>query len=94
MKTFYGKRMDLMCSKDIYIHMNGLTVLDKMDYVCIPPIKAFHSSLKQKAASKADQDHVFNVYETSKCSNWTGYSLAYLTLNVLLLSDVFEHFRK
>ena len=74
--------------------MNGLTFLDKMDYVCIPPIEACHSSLKQEAASKEDQYHVINVYETFKCSNWTDYTLAYLTFDVLLLSDVFENFRK
>ena len=73
--------------------MNGLAVLVKMDYVGIPPIDAFHSSLKQEAASKEDQDHVLNVYDTLKCFNWIDYTLAYLTVDVLLLSDVFEHFR-
>ena len=71
--------------------MNGLTFLDKMDYVCIPPIEACHSSLKQEAASEEDQYHVINVYE--KCSNRTDYTLASLTFDVLLLSEVFEHFR-
>ena len=47
--------------------MTGLTVSDKMDYVGIPPIEAFRSSLKQEMASKEDYDHVVNVYETLKC---------------------------
>ena len=83
----------IWCVARTYIHMNGLTFLDKMDYVCIPPIEACHSSLKQEAASEEDQYHVINVYETLKCSNWTDYTLAYLTFDVLLLSEVCEHFR-
>ena len=53
MKTFYGELLDLMCSKE-NIHMNGLAVLVKIDYVGIPPIEAFHSSLKQEAARNGD----------------------------------------
>ena len=84
--------MDLM-NKIEYTHMNGLAVLTKTDYVGIPPIGAIRSSLKQDTASKEDYDHVINVYETFKCSNWKDYTLAYLKSDVLLLSDVFEHFR-
>ena len=73
--------------------MNGLTILVKMDYVGIPQKEAFHSSLKQEAASKEDQYHVLNVYDTLKCLNWIDYTLAFFTFDVLLLSDVFEHFR-
>ena len=64
-----------------------------MNYVGIPPIEAFRSALKQETASKDDYDHVINVYETLKCSNWKDYTLVYLKFDVLLLSDVFEHFR-
>ena len=73
--------------------MTGLTVVDKMDYVGMPPIEAFRSSLKQETASTEDYDHVFNVYETLKCSNWKQYTLAYLKFDVLLLSEVLENFR-
>ena len=64
-----------------------------MDYVGIPQIEAFRSSLRQETASKEKYDHVINVYETLKCSNWKDYTLAYLQFDVLLLSDVFGHFR-
>ena len=73
--------------------MSGLTVFDKMDYAGIQPIEAFRSSLKQETASKEDYDHVINVYETLKCSNWKDYTLAYLQFDVLLLSDVLGHLR-
>ena len=73
--------------------MTGLSVFDKMDYAGIQPIEAFRSSLNQETASKQHYDHVFNVYETLICSIWKDYTLAYLKFDVLLLSDVFEHFR-
>ena len=57
--------------------MNGLPVFDKMDYVGIPQIEAFRSSLRQETASKEKYDHVINVYETLNCSNWIAYTLAY-----------------
>ena len=73
--------------------MTGLTVSDNMDNVGIPPIEAFRSSLNQEMASKAEYDHVVNVYETLKCSNWKDYTLANLKFDVLLLSEVLEKFR-
>ena len=73
--------------------MTVLTVFDKINYVGIQPIEDFRSSLKQETASKQHYDHVFNVYETLLCSNWKDYTLAYLKFDVLLLSDVFGHFR-
>ena len=47
-----------------------------MNYVGIPPIEAFRSALKQETASKDDYDHVLNVYETLKCSNWKDYTFS------------------
>ena len=57
--------------------MNGLPVFDKKDYVGIPQIEAFRSSLRQETASTEKYDHVINVYETLNCSNWIAYTLAY-----------------
>ena len=63
MKTYYGVHMDIMCEKGIYPY-ECVDSFDKMDYVGIPLIEAFRSSLKQETASKEHYDHVINVYET------------------------------
>ena len=59
MKRCYGDHMYLMCKKGIYPY-EWVDIFDKMDYVGIPPIEAFRSSLKQETASKEDYDHVFH----------------------------------
>ena len=51
MKKRYGEHFDLMCKKGIYSYA-WVTSFDKMDYVDIPPVDAFCSSLKQETASK------------------------------------------
>ena len=51
MKKRYGEHFDLICKKGIYPYA-WIASFDKMDYVGIPPVDAFLSSLKQEAASK------------------------------------------
>ena len=52
--------MDLMCKKGIYPY-EWVDSFDKMDYVGIPPIEAFRSSLIQETASKEYYDNVSNL---------------------------------
>ena len=63
-KKICGELWDLMCKNEIYPY-EWVDSFDKMDYVGIPPIEAFRSSLKQETASKEDYYHVINVYKTS-----------------------------
>ena len=92
MKRFYGDHMYLMCKKGIYPY-EWVDNFDKMDYVGIPPIEAFRSSLKQETASKEDYDHVINVNVTLKCSNWKEYTVDDFKCDVLLLADVLQKFQ-
>ena len=57
MTSLFGDHLDLMCQQGIYPY-EWVDNIDNMNYVGIPPIEAFRSSVKQEAASKTDYKHV------------------------------------
>ena len=60
----------------------------------IPPIDDFYSSLSESKIAK--KDHVFakQMWKKFQCKNLVDYTELYCTLDVYILAEIFEKFRK
>jgi hypothetical protein len=68
--------------------------IDKFEYPSLPSKDKFYSSLRLSGISDDDYKHALNVYNKFNCSKFLDYHMLDLICDVLLLADVFEHFRK
>jgi hypothetical protein len=93
MKQYFNDQMNLLCQKGHYPY-EWMDDVSKMDHVGLPPKDSFYSKLSQTTLSDNDYKHAQHVYETLNCQTFRDYHLTYLKTDVLLLADVFEHFRK
>lgn len=71
-----------------------LDSFDRLDDNTLPPIDAFFNTLNNKKCSDEDYYHARKVWETFNCSTVKSYLEIYLKADVLILTDVFEKFRK
>ncbi len=55
--------------------------------------EAFYSSITEKNINDEDYDRALKVWELFKCKSIKDYLEAYLRVDVLLLTDIFETFR-
>ncbi|XP_059221314.1 uncharacterized protein LOC131995971 isoform X1 [Stomoxys calcitrans] len=67
---------------------------ERLEENALPPISNFFNKLTNEVCSEDDYTHAKNVWNTFKCNNLKDYLLLYLKVDVLLLCDVFENFRK
>ncbi|CAH3171729.1 unnamed protein product [Porites lobata] len=67
---------------------------EKLSETQLPPKEEFFSKLNDEDISDDDYQHAINVWNTFKCKTIRDYHNLYLKSDVLLLSDVFENFRK
>ena len=70
------------------------TSLDKFKDTSLPPIESFHSALNDEEISADDYLKAQNVWKEFGCTTFKDYHDEYMKLDVLLLADVFENFRK
>lgn len=68
--------------------------MEKLQERQLPRLEAFYDTLKQKDISQEDYQHCHRVFEAFECRNLEDYMLIYLQSDVLLLSSVFEAYRK
>ena len=61
---------------------------------CLPPIAAFKSDLSGVECSPADYAHAQQAWSELGCRSLRQYLVAYLHLDIYLLTDVFEAFRR
>ena len=89
---FKDTKLDLMVRKGVYPY-DFMDSFDKFDEK-LPTKEEFYSILNNEHISDEDYNHAKNVWNTFNLKNMGEYHDLYLQSDILLLSDVFENFRK
>ena len=66
----------------------------KFEETALPPIEAFYNDLTSEACKTKDYKHAIRVWEAARCKTFGDYHDLYLRLDVALLTDVYESFRR
>jgi len=84
---------DLIFQKGIfpYSHMTGP---DVMEETCLPPKEAFYNKLNESHIDDESYAHAQRIWNDFNCKTMRHFHDWYLKLDVLLLADVFENFRR
>ena len=92
-KVFKGKRLNLMSQKGVYPY-DFMDSFEKFDQTELPAKYQFYSILNDQHITDDEYDHAKKVWKTFKIKTMGEYHELYLRSDVLLLTDVFENFRK
>jgi len=74
-----------------YGHITDIEVLNQTS---LPPKEAFYNDLTQTHITNQDYKVALQVWKELKCKTMWDYHSHYLIMDTLLLSDVFEEFRR
>ena len=86
-------KFDLVKQKGIYPY-DYITSLETLDETKLPPIEKFYSVLKQETVTEEEYNHAEKVWKVFNCKTLKDYHDLYLKVDVLILADAFEKFRK
>ena len=92
-KKGYNREQALLLFRKGVLPYDYIVSCDKFSETSLPSIEKFTSVLNGKI-SQDDYIHAQNVWNAFDCKNLGEYQDIYLTTDVLLLSDVWETFRK
>ena len=92
-EVFKGKRLNLMSHKSVYLY-NYMDSFEKFDLMGLPAKEHFYSILNDQHITNDEYDHATKVWKVFKIKTMGEYHNLYLGSDVLLLTDVFENFRK
>ena len=91
-KEIFSENVDLLTRKGVYPY-DYVSSMEKLSETQLPPKDSFYSKLNDEDITD-DYQHAINVWNTFECKTIRDYHDLYLKSDVLLLSDVFENFRK
>ena len=86
-------QFNLMKRKGVYPY-DYMDSFSKFNDTKLPNIDQFYSQLKDSGITDKDYKHAKNVWDTFNLQNMGEYHDLYLKTDILLLTDVFESFRK
>ena len=92
-KAFEGRRLDLMSQKGVNPY-NVMDSFEKFNQTELPNKDQFYSILNNQHITDDEYDHANKVWNTFMIKTMGEYQDLYLVSNVLLLTNVFENFRK
>ena len=92
-RYIFNQNTDLLTRKGVFPY-DYVSSLKKLDEKQLPPKEEFYSKLNDENISDEDYQHALNVFQKFDCKTIRDYHDLYLKSDVLLLSDVFEIFRK
>ena len=92
-KEIFSENVDQLTRKGVYPY-DYVSSNEKLSKTQLPPKEEFYSKLNDEDITDDDYQHAINVWNTFKCKTIRDYHDLYLKSDVLLLSDVFENFRK
>ena len=92
-KEIFSENVDLLTRKGVYPY-DYVSSMEKLSETQLPPKEEFYSKLNDEDVTDDDYQHAINVWNTFECKTIRDYHDLYLKSDVLLLSDVFENFRK
>ena len=84
---------DLMKSKGVFPY-SYFDSLSKLNETKLPPRSAFTNDLTGEECSEDDYAHAQKAWSLFECQTFGDYMTAYLKLDIVLLADVYEQFRK
>jgi len=85
--------LELIIQKGVFPY-EYLDSFEKLNDTSLPPIEAFHSSLNDSNITTEDYQRALKVWNLTNCNTLKDYLEVYLTVDVFLLTDVFEAFRE
>jgi hypothetical protein len=92
-QTLTEEQQSLILQKGTYPY-EYMDTFEKFQETQLPPIDKFFSTLTESECKEEDYQHAQNVWKAFNINNLGEYHDLYLKTDVLLLTDVFENFRK
>ncbi|GFU49025.1 uncharacterized protein TNCV_2333171 [Trichonephila clavipes] len=87
------RKMYLLLRKGVFSY-DYFDSFEKCKDSCLPPISKFYNKLNEEAISVEDYNHACKVFNEFHLNNLGEYCDLYVKTDVLLLTDLFENFRK
>ena len=92
-KEYPNLTQDLIMRKGVFPYAY-FDHLNKLNETCLPSIDKFKNDLTGEECSSDDYSHAQLAWTKFDCKTFGDYMIAYLKLDVFLLADVFEEFRR
>lgn len=87
------EKLGLLMRKGVYPY-EYMESVEKFDETHLPDRLDFYSSIDERGISEADYNHAQSVWRTFQMSTLGDYHDLYMETDFILLTDVFENFRK
>ena len=91
--NYSSEQIQLLLRKDVFPYDN-VSSFEKLSEETLPSKDNFFNKLINSHISKVDYEHLKNVWNKLNIRTLGEYSDVYLKTDVLLLTDIFENFRK
>ena len=92
-QKYMSLSLDTLRRKGVFPY-SYFSSLETLNETCLPTRDAFTNDLTGEVCSEEDYSHAHRAWQEFDCKTFRDYMLRYLELDVCLLADVFEEFRR
>ena len=92
--SYSRRKLEMVLSKSFFPYEYCKSFEQMLNTKKLPKISKFYSSLSEKSISKEDHDFARKVWKNYHCKNLVDYCKLYCKIDVILLAEVFQKFRK